>query len=464
MFVAATLSLLAAVSLPRAQDPGAPGAKADAGQDRTASPAGALLSDREQDELRKKLREYLADDEAYLQAVDRAREKTGKAREKSKRAFEESWAKYEKRGNLIGSMPDLRAVFHGCFARERPKHALATLYQRSIGSEGIEYSLYVPKKYKPDEPLPMLEVLPGLGAGDAWVKSKDWFDKVWDKSLLLEDMIVLVPQIPQGLEMDPVPDYSREGADTEEDRRNRTLLMTFGEMLANYNVDRGRIFLDCARGNCGYALRVMTLFPDRFAAAVLREPVAVDDIRLGSLTGIPLLLLRSAATKDAVEALQKRIEEFSPGSVTVLDAKGEYPYVESGPDIAEWLKGKKRDLSPKRVVIEPNHDRFNRAYWVDILVADSLQTTSADKKPRLEAVADRAANRITIKTVGVERFELLLNDELVDLDKEFTIVVNDKPISEKRNRSFWDMLDRVLQRNDWDNLFPVRYVTTVPKE
>lgn len=468
MFVAATLSLLAAVAPQGSQDP-APGTKPTGTSQDPSAMAAPLLAEREQDELRKKLREYLADDEAYVQAVDRAREKAGRSREKSKRAFEDAWSKHEKKGNLLGSMTDLRAIFYNCFARERPKHSLATLYQRQIKLEGIviDYSFWVPKKYKPEDPVPLLEVLPGLAAADKpgeWVKAKDWFDKVWDKSPLLEDMIVLVPQIPQGLEMDPVPDYGREGADIEEDRRNRTLLMTFGEILNNYNVDRGRIFLDCARGDCGYALRVMTLFPDRFAGAVLREPVAVDDIRLGSLTGVPLLLLRTPATKDTVDALHKRIEEFSPGSVTVLDAKGEYPHAESGPDIAEWLKDKNRSLSPKHVVIEPNHDRFNRSYWIDILVADSLQTAAPDKKPRLEATADRAANRITIKTTGVERFELLLNDDLVDLDKEFTIVVNDKPVSEKRNRSFWDMLDRVLQRNDWDNLFPVRYVTTVPKE
>jgi hypothetical protein len=98
------------------------------------------------------------------------------------------------------------------------------------------------------------------------------------------------------------------------------------------------------------------------------------------------------------------------------------------------------------------------------VTADSLLTTTGNERPRLEVEADRANNRIVVKSVGIEQFELLLNDDLVDLDKEFTIVVNDKAIVEKRSRSFLDMHERMVQRSDWDYLFTVQYVTTVPKE
>ena len=110
------------------------------------------------------------------------------------------------------------------------------------------------------------------------------------------------------------------------------------------------------------------------------------------------------------------------------------------------------------------HDRFQKAYWVNIHVAESLLTAGPDAKPRLEVKADREANRVTVDAIGIERFELLLNDDLVDLDKEFTVVVNGKAKVEKRTRSFMDLKDRVVRRNDWDYLFPVKYVTTVAKE
>jgi hypothetical protein len=261
-------------------------------------------------------------------------------------------------------MVDLRAVFYNCFERERPKHGFGQLYPRKIQEEQLDYSFFLPKSYKPEQPLTTLIVLPGLTAPDAigkWEKTKDYFGQTWDDTPLVDNTIFHLPQIPEGLEMDPVPDYSREGADIEEDRRNRAVLMTFGEIMNGYNVDRGRIFVDCARGNCGYGLRLLTLFPDRFAGIILREPVAVDDIRIGNLRGIPILMLQTDETKATVAALQKRIEEVSPDTVTVVDAKGAYPHKESAPDIAQWLEGKQRNMSPTRIVLEPNHDRFIEA-------------------------------------------------------------------------------------------------------
>ena len=69
-----------------------------------------------------------------------------------------------------------------------------------------------------------------------------------------------------------------------------------------------------------------------------------------------------------------------------------------------------------------------------------------------------------VKAVGIERFTLFLNDDLVDLDKEITFVVNDKATVEpKKTRSFRDMQERLLLRRDWEYIFPVVYHTTVPK-
>ena len=59
--------------------------------------------------------------------------------------------------------------------------------------------------------------------------------------------------------------------------------------------------------------------------------------------------------------------------------------------------------------------------------------------------------------------QLQLNDSLVDLDKDFTIVVNDKAITEKRSRDFNRMLDYVILRFDPDFLFPVQFRVRVPK-
>ena len=448
MFLALTLSLLSL----------APQKPAEASQ----GGEKVILSARDQKSLGDKLRKYLDAEIAYDQAEGKAREKAAKARRKNKQKFETDWKKAEDKG-AMRSMGDLRAIFYNCFTNSKPDHGNGRMYARKVKDRPWEYGIFVPKKYSVKTPWTTLLVLPD-GKGGTWTKPADYFTKVWEKTEPMASCIVHIPLLPQGLEMDQVPDYSREGAEQEEDRRLGAVFGSFGYTINNYNVARSQVFLDCGRETCGYGTRLATVFPERFAGLILRDPIEVDDIRIGSLMNLPVLLLKTKDNAAKVAAFQKRFDEKCPGMVTVLDAKGAYPHLESAADIAEWMKDKKRNMSPAKVVLEPNHDRFNRAYWVDILRADSLQATAADEKPRMEVTADREANRITIDCRGVERFELLLNDDLLDLDKEFTIVVNGKAIKETRGRSFLDMKNRMIERNDWGYLFSVRYVTSVPKE
>jgi hypothetical protein len=360
----------------------------------------------------------------------------------------------------------LRGVFEACFLVKAPAGALGALRAGVVKDAELKYHVHLPKAYKADKPWRTVIVLPGSATAGSpgWVDGPAYFAATWDKAALTADTIFHLPGIPGTVELDPVPDYSREGADEEESKRIQAVFGTFREVMLASNVDRSRVFADFGRDACGFGLRFMTLFPDRWAGAVLRAPVAVDDIRLGTLTGIPILLLRTAGTAAVVDGLKERLEAVSPGAVTVLEATDEYPHKAATPQIEEWMGKQRRSMTPKRVVVEPNHNRFNRAYWVDIDTADSLLTVAPDKKPRIEAVADRAANRITVKTVGVESFTLFLNDDLVDLDQEFTVVVNDKAQTEKRTRSFRELRDQVISRNDWDCLYPVKLSTSVSKQ
>jgi len=447
------LGLLSPQGTPAAtgQDPAAAGAKP------------ALLTAPEQEALRTKLIKYLDAEASWDQASGlKNRERASKAREKAKDDFEKEWGKLEKKGDLLGSMVDMHAVFQNCFVVDKPSFSLGQLRAEKLKEEGIEYSFWVPKVYVADKPHRTVIALPGTGSG-GWTKPADWFAATWDKTNLVNSTIVQVCQIPSGLELDPVPDFTREGAEAEEDRRNKTVLVAFGHLMGSCNVERSAVFLDCGRGACGYGLRFLSMFPDRFAGIVLRDPVAVDDIRLGSLHGKAVLMLKTAANGEVVGALQKRLEALTPNSVTVIDATDDYPHKAAAADIETWMGKQKRDMTPTKVIIEPNHDRFKRSYWVHIDRADPLAGLPVDMRPRLEVEADRTSNRIVVKARGVESFVLYLNDDIVDLGKEFTVVVNDKAVAEKRVRSFRDMRERMVTRRDWEYLFPVMYASQVPK-
>ncbi len=445
MFVVASLSLILAAA---PQDQG----------------DKAILSARDQKTLADKLKKYLEAEITYDSAEGKARAKAGKARRKAKGSFEDAWEKAESKGELLGSMTDLKAVFHNCFSPGKPKHGKGKMYSQSMGSgSDLKWGIYVPKKYKEKTPWPAIVSLPSGSAGK-WSKAIDHFGKTWGGSGMMDTHIVHVPQIPEGLELDPVPDYNRDGAEAQENNRNRAVLGTLGFVLNNYNVERGQIFLDCGQEACGYGIRLASLFPDRFAGLILRDPVNPDGLRFGSLSNLPVLMLKTGDNAQAVDALTERLEAACPGMVTVLDAKGAAPHLDSAAEILDWMTKQRRIMAPKKVVLEPNHDRFKKAYWVNIYTAESLLTTSGDNQPRLLVEADKEQNRITVEAKSVERFELLLNDDLVDLSKEFTIVVNGKAVQETRRRSYRDMQTRMVTRNDWDYLFPVRFVTTVPKE
>lgn len=427
-----------------------------------------LLTAAEQSSLRGKLVKYLAADAVYDSATGlKDRDRASKRREKARDDFEKEWNKLEeKKGNLLGSMADLRAIFENCFELERPSFSLGQLRKDTVKEDNVDFSFLLPKSYKPDVPCRTVVVLPGSQSAEGdvqWTKAADYFDATWEKTTAMGDTIFLVPHVPAGLELDPVPDFTREGAEAEENRRNTALFSGLGRIMANHNVDRARLFLDCGRATCGFGLRFLSVFPDRFAGAILRAPVEVDDIRLGSLLGMPVLMIKTEATAKVVEALQQRLEAITPGAVTVIDATDAYPHKEAAPAIEEWMAKQRRNMTPKRVVIEPNHDRFNRAYWVDIDRADPMLGAPLDARPRIEVVADRSANRITVTAKGVESFVLFLNDDLVDLDKEFTVVVNDKAVPETRARSFRDLRERMVVRRDWDYLFPVMYHSVVHK-
>lgn len=431
-------------------------------QDGAGAAQGPLLSSAEQKSLRDKLAKLVEARNAYDEATDRQREKAGNAYAKAKEAFHKEWdSRVDKKGDLMRSVVDLQAIFENIFSY--PSKSASSI-RKIDAKDGIPaYSVSIPKNYKPQ--LPTRTVLLLAGHGDkGWVEGRDYFGQTWDKAACVADTIFHVPALPADLDLDPIPDYSKTGAEGDEARRIGEALRSFGETQRTYNVDRRRLFLDAGKDASGFALRIASHFPDRFAGLILRHPVAVDGIRLGSLTGVPVLLLRSAETATACNNLEQRLNKLAAGQCTVIDARGAYPFAESAAEIETWMGGVQRDVNRTKVVLEPNDDRFRKGYWVAMDNMDTIHTSPADKKPRIEVEADRAANRITIQAVGIESVELLLNDALLDLDKEFTVVVNNKAITERRTRDFNRMLEYAIQRFDADFLFPVLFRVRVPTD
>lgn len=441
---------LVSLSAPQGGEAAAPAAQAP------------LLTPAEQKSLHDKLVKLVEVRIEYDASTGKERDRASKQYEKAREAFDKEWAqRAEKKGNLLRSTTDTAAIFDNCFTFERKA---AQAIKLETPKDLNPYSLAVPKSYKADAPSRAIVVIPGAAdAAGTWVDGREWFGKTWDKSAASGDTIFHVNQVTKGVDFDTLPDFGREGDDVAELTRIGEALKSFGETNRAFNIDRKRLFLDCGKGSCAFALRFAANFPDRFAGLILRHPTEVVGLRLGSLTGVPVLLIADGTTAAAADKLQRALNELEKDSCKVITATDAYPFKAATAEIEAWMTGVKRNLTRMKVVLEPNDDRFRRGYWVSIGRMDEIRLAPPDQRPRIEAVVDRAANRITVKCVGIETFALALSDALLDLDQEYTVVVNDKAFTEKRTRDFNAMFDGMVSKFDSEYLFPVKFECAVPK-
>lgn len=433
--------------------------------------AATLLSPAEAATLREKFRRFLREDAAHRQAVDKDGKeqlRTERARTRAEEELLVEWQRFGKKGDLLASPADLRQVLHNVFPLPANAPGLGAWRDGEVAFPGFgevhRFALLVPKGYRADVTARTVVLVPGSLSGGAPIPAPAEYQQAcWGSSSLAADTVWHGLVVPAKWSLDEAPDRTADGGDEVDAMRARFLFGSLGDTVGKVAVDRARVFLDCGRGACGFGLRFCAMFPDRFAGLVLRAPVAADALRLGSLANLPILLVRTKNSAAVVDALQQRLAAEAPRLVTVLEATDEYPHPGLTGAITDWVVQQQRSMVPKRVVVEPVTDDHNRAYWVDIEDADLLASTPAARLPRLEAEADRANNTVRVVCRGVERFTLQLNDDLLDLGKPFTIVVNGREYREQRTRSFQQLRDGLVARGDWDVLFPVSLTTSVPK-
>ncbi|MBK8101197.1 MAG: hypothetical protein IPK26_29295 [Planctomycetes bacterium] len=309
------------------------------GGDAAAPAAQApLLTPAEQKSLHDKLVKLVELRIEYDASTGKERERASKQYEKAREAFDKEWdQRAEKKGNLLRSTADTAAIFDNCFTFERKT---ATPIKLETPKDGTPYCIAVPKAYKADAPSRAVVVIPGAGdAVGTWVDGREWFAKTWDKSAAAGDTIFHVNQVSKGVDFDTMPDFSREGDDVTELTRIGEALKSFGETNRGYNLDRKRVFLDCGKGSCGFALRFAANFPDRFAGLILRHPTEVDGLRLGSLTGVPVLLIADGTTAAAATKLQKALNDLEKDACKILTATDAYPFKGATPEIETWMSG-----------------------------------------------------------------------------------------------------------------------------
>jgi hypothetical protein len=398
---------------------------------------------REGDELRKDGKTAQA--EKVAKHVKAQREKA----RANKRKFLDLFAAEGKKvgGDLSKFVPDLLQIFDGCFPY--PKHSLGGTVKEKLLVDGDKkrrqgYAVRFPKNYKPEQSWPLIFSLPARKSAKEWTSSKQWLETAWpkDNDKLADEFVVVCANLADDMNLagkiDPTKDESQDQGIRDDQLNRLWMFEILNDVFQEFRLDTDRVFLEASGEAIPFALRQLTLFPDRFAGVILKAPASaeLDDATVfDNFRHLPIAIVADQASKATAEALAKAIAGPEKSKVTVLVGENGPAFGDKTNDLTAWLAGPRRNLFPARVVLGAAHDKLRKAYWVEISGAEYLSQVPLSERPRVEVTADRKTNRIEVKAVNVSQVRLFLNDLLVDLDSEITLVLNGQVKTEKRSRS-----------------------------
>lgn len=360
----------------------------------------------------------------------------------------------------LRDMKRLRDVFARCFQYEPlAEDAFADL-------PGIE--VHVPAAYDPLVPMPVTFELRGRPGGHAPAAGRRPRIHVRTTPALLQalmqpprrpttvEVVLAILQrltAPSRLSRSLLAEWRRRHGGQDDDLVQRGLFLVIGAVQRRVHVDRDGMCLDGEGTACAAVLRAATAAPDRFAAVVLRDPDDVPAVAYENLAGIPVLIARRGPGDEVIERLRQALS-VREGQYEVRRTSDE--------QVVDWCSRQRRHLMRSHVALVMRQDDVVDGYWVAGISAD-LTSPGAEEPARIDVVADKVQARITVRTRRIERFSLLLNDDLIDLDREFVLEVNDVAVTLRRSRSLSFLGQIVGERFDPSFLFTTALAIDVPR-
>lgn len=372
--------------------------------------------------------------------------------------------------NLLADTARLRELFASAFAY-RAVDVGAGLVSLPRAS-GVK--VYVPASYRPDRAVPVvLRLWPGrreLGPLSVETGPEPGPVTAIVVSATVRQVEAMVRVVPRrdllgAMRDGGVAALDRLGAtglaarlaarEPDPDLVQRGLFALLGELQRQFHVDRDRLVLDCAGDACRSGLRAVTSAPDRFAGLVLRALPRLATDALDNLAGVPVLILRGAGTADEANALRRRIDRITDVEVWDSESAG-------AGRVALWCDERRRELMPSRVSLAMRDDTQVDGFWVSDVIAGSANGDGAGPA-RIDVSIDRARGEIRVECRRVDRFTLLLNDQLLDLDRPFLLDVNGIAVMMRRTPSFSYLCETVFERFDPGFLFTTEITVDVPR-
>lgn len=298
----------------------------------------------------------------------------------------------------------------------------------SVEGETYRYGLYVPEDYTGREPYPLIVCLHGAGFdGDAYLDR--WEPRLGDRYILA------CPTMEFGAW------WTREA--------ESLVLGVLREVSRNYRVDPGRIFLSgMSNGAIGTYLIGLN-HVDRFAALVpMSGPLPGPLMELlDNARSTPFYIIHGSRDQVIPSRYSQEVwayllergyqVEYRQHDRTHPMAGGHFFPREEIPPLVEWLGHQKRNDTPRKISVVRDRDHPGRSYWIRIDEVDpaagSFWASETDPAETRRLADGRYAridgevkpdNQIEITSRFVNRFTVLLNDNLVDFDRPVIIKTN----------------------------------------
>jgi hypothetical protein len=325
-----------------------------------------------------------------------------------------------------------------------------------MGIGTVKYHLYLPPGYDiRKKTYPVIFCLPD---NKKWPDGEAYIDQAWVKRSrsIADNYIIVVPR-PQS-----------KGSSWTETRSLARAMIALRHACGTYDVtaktggpatEIQRVFIDGEEAAALIAAR----FAELFAGAVLRKCDgrigSGPDLRTaGGLNGLPSYFLYEDGKRNQKQFGEK-LKSANAATKLVAAAKGDTRLLGNINAIVSWLESVVRVTQPREIEYTVHEPSFQRHYWINVLAYDASVRPAA----WFAATADRAKNEVVVDVNGITRFELFLNDAVVDLNKALHIVVTDGDTQfefykDTASRDLGVMLGELVASNHPWRIYPVRFL------
>jgi hypothetical protein len=454
-FVLALLGVVSLIPVAFAQGDSKPGdgseapadgkaAEDDGAKEEPQEPAAFKLEDKERKKLNKELRSYLVHGKKSREEMQKGLDKLNSKPIRGHSVLEDvaAFARAANACRVFGS----KAGRPGSITPVKVSPAVHG-FPGKVGT--VQYWIRLPNKYKDKKLWPVIFCLPDT---KAYPDPAQYMKDVWLKSGTVKDKYILVVPTPAAKgkkwRTDPIS-YARAMIALRHVAGTFEATRKTGGAASDY----ARIFLDGG----DMAAIVGARFSEMFAGAVLRgTDGSVGSYKFhvsGGLNSLPVYCLAKAGNKRQgtfAETLKKDQPESEIASVPD-------PMRFDAQKIAEWMEGLPERGQPREIRFAIHDGSFQRHHWINVIRSNPVGKDAAG----FSAVCDRITNTVTIDQIGMEMFEVSLNDALVDLNRDVRVVIKDGDTElvawdGKMERDLKSMLAELLESNQPWRIYPAR--------